>query len=432
MKKTIKILLCIVISVVTLIGACSCKKNPDLTTDGDFDLLQNVIRFIEENYYKDFDKDTADLFAAFGVIESLGEYNYIYPESSLYSSSAEAGAFGIMANISFYNETFIDWIFPGSPFEEESNGVKPQRGDEIYAIDGNRVSGADRSYFQSLIAAKKIGQDTAFTLKRNNEMLTVTYQKIEFDFPQCYYVNDLPGIPSDFGYINLRTFDGSSSVGNQMAEAVKSYLADNNKALILDLRANGGGSSNVLSRVASYLLGDIQDEKYYNSKTKAYDVPIVEVNYAKSKTVRTIKATISKYLIKDPIYVLADGGTASASEALIGAMRAHGTLTKLIGKKTVGKGVAQNGFTYYSSKDQGYLYDYFKDEDGSTAREGFFVQVVIGEYYIFDESKEGGKYCMNGVPYVPDVEITGTNVISTNYAEDLYFAAAIADYQSKQ
>ena len=432
MKKVIKILFCVVLSAATLLCVFSCKKNPDLTTDGDYDLLQNVIRFVQENYYKEMDKDTADLYAAYGIIESLGEHNYIYPDRPS-ASTGDTSGFGLLVKSTFYNEVFIDWILPGSPFENESNGVKPQRGDEIYAIDGKRISGADKSYFQSLVAAKKKGVDTVFTLKRNGESLNVTYQKIDYDFPQCYYVNDLPGIPSDFGYICLRSFDGSyTRILAEITESFKSYLEDGNKALILDLRGNGGGSTSVLTRMASYLIGDVKDEKYYNAKTKNYNVPLVEVNYVRAGKTHVYSTTPSQYAIKDPIYVLADGGTASASEALIGAMKAHGTLTKLIGKETVGKGVAQNGFTYYSDRDPGYLYDYFKNEDGETVREGFFVQVVVGEYYIIDDSKEGGKYCMNGVPFKPDVEIDGTNPITTSFADDLYIAAAIADYQANQ
>ncbi len=415
MHKPFKLFLILLLCLCILAVSVSCKRPAQK-----FDLLSSVISFIEENYYLDFDEDEADVFAAFGVISSLGKYNYIYPESSIYRDSSDPSGFGLLVKISFYNEIFIDWILPGSPFLSPSNGITPERGDEIYAIGGTRVSGAGSTYFNSVVSETVMGEETEFTLRRNGEFFTVSYEKVSYNFPYCFYVNDLPGVPSDFGYICLRTFDNSTDVGPEFTRAVKSYLEDGNKALILDLRGNGGGSSAVLSRVASYLIGSGSES-----------VPLVEVNYAKSGKKNVISTTPSRTPITDPVFVLADGGTASASEALIGAMKAHGTLTALIGKETVGKGVAQNGFTYYSEKDSGYIVDRISDEDGEkTDGEAYFVQVVVGEYYIFDESKEGGKYCMNGVPFVPDVSITGENVISPSFAEDLYIRAAMDYYQS--
>ena len=59
--------------------------------------------------------------------------------------------------------------------------------------------------------------------------------------------------------------------------------------------------------------------------------------------------------------------------------------------------------------------------------DAYLVQVIVGQYYIIDPSVEGGQYCMHGKPFVPDVEVTGENVISTDYSQDSYIRAVL-DY----
>ena len=71
------------------------------------------------------------------------------------------------------------------------------------------------------------------------------------------------------------------------------------------------------------------------------------------------------------------------------------------------------------------------DEEGNEADIGtYLVQIIVGKYYIYDESVEGGKYCIHGNPFTPDITISGTNPITPDYSEDLYIQAAIAHYNS--
>lgn len=429
MHKLLKIFFIISLIVLLSLSAFACETTTPTTEQkdrsGDFDLLKNTIDFINQNYYKDIDYDEADIYAAYGVMSSLGEYNYIYPESYLYETSTSDGSgFGLIVKFNLYNEVYIDLILDGSPFANEYNGFKPTRGDEIYSIAGNRVSGAGSSYFSSVVGTTTTEEDTTFILRRDGEFHEVKYRKTIYDFPQCIYINDLNGVPADFGYIYLRSFSSySNKVSSEFRDAVLNYKADNNKALILDLRGNGGGASEVLKYVASYLIGP-------PSKGK---VDIVEVEYVREGRSVVYSVTPNANYIDTPIYVLCDGGTASASEALIGSMKANGTLTDLIGKKTVGKGVAQNGFVYYDGKEKGNVVDYVTDENGKVVEdETYYLQVVVGQYYILDASAEGGKYCMNGIPFEPDYPVTGENPVTSNYYDDLYIKQAVDLYGQSQ
>ena len=210
----------------------------------------------------------------------------------------------------------------------------------------------------------------------------------------------------------MRSFDNTSNVKTEFENAVKAFNADGNKALILDLRGNGGGSTDVLRSIASSLIGnDVQ------AGTK-----LVEVNHIRDNVSKYVYAADVPHKIDAPVYVLCDGRTASAAEALIGIMKAYGTLTALVGKTTVGKGVAQNGF----------ILDKGLDENGNVIDlNAYLLQVIIGKYYIYDPSVEGGKYCIHDAPFIPDIKVTGDIVVSPDYSEDSYIRCVIEHYNSQ-
>ncbi|HCJ01856.1 MAG TPA: hypothetical protein DHV31_03070 [Clostridiales bacterium] len=431
MKKWLKILLILTMLAVLSVFCISCfeivKYDEEKTASSDpilgerFDLTNQVLQLIQDLYYDDPDYDLADLYAAYGLVTSLGDYNYMYSVEDLLSSTVSDGkGFGLLIRSTVYNERLVDFILPGSPFLTASDGQLVQRGDEIYSINDMRVSGLDSNSYSLILSMLPSDEPCVFTMKRGEETFTVTYSKVDVIFPQCIYINDLPGVPSNFGYIYLRSFDGNSAVLNEFTSAVASFNQDGNSALILDLRGNGGGSSLVFQQIASCLIGNTPIGE-----------PLLEIDYAKKYPVSLIRSvSVAQKVQAEHIYVLCDNHTASASEALIGTMKAHGTLTSLIGLNTVGKGVAQNGVNLLGG--DGYLMDKGLNEEGEEIDLGpYIVQVIVGKYYIYDSSADGGKYCMHGQPFEPDVKITGSNVISSDYSEDLYIAAAILDYQSR-
>ena len=429
MKKIVKALLVtlVIIAITFFAFSCTVKHTP---TDEEasksvfeerFDLTNQVLEFIKENFYDDLDYDMADLYAAYGLVSSLGEYNYIYAPEERLGITADGKGFGLLIKNSAYNEHIVDFILPGSPFLTPCDGKTVARGDELYAINDQRMSGIVSSTYSAYLATLPSDEPVKFTIKRGEEMFDVSYQKIDFSFPYCIYINDLPGVPSNFGYICLRTFDNSTNVLNEFKSAVRSFNSDGNRALILDLRSNGGGSANVLGQIASTLVG--------------HDVPagevLFEIHYAKQDRSNFVYYTPMENKIDVPVYVLCNGGTASASEALIGTMKAHGTLTALIGQTTVGKGVAQNGFTTYQKGEKGILTDKGLDEDGNEVDIGtYLMQIIVGKYYIYDPAAEGGKYCIHGNPFTPDILISGVNPITPDYSDDLYIKAAIEHYNN--
>ncbi|NCA67987.1 MAG: hypothetical protein EOM87_07990 [Clostridia bacterium] len=96
---------------------------------------------------------------------------------------------------------------------------------------------------------------------------------------------------------------------------------------------------------------------------------------------------------------LTNSSTASASEALIGAMRAYNPdNTVVVGQPTFGKGVFQNAPFMLFDKQSGKTYAYY-------------ISIVTGYYYIVDESAEGGRYCIHQNPMEPDLAVNANDIM---------------------
>jgi len=138
-----------------------------------------------------------------------------------------------------------------------------------------------------------------------------------------------PSVESDIsdgiGIITITRFD--EETGNLARSAAQNFKKQGVKAVVLDLRGNGGGYVDAGRDVASLWLSD---------KTI-----VVERNGDKVKD--TIKSGTDAILAGMPTVVLVDGGSASASEIVAGALQDY-KVAKLVGEKTFGKGSVQQLF----------------------------------------------------------------------------------------
>jgi carboxyl-terminal processing protease len=129
-----------------------------------------------------------------------------------------------------------------------------------------------------------------------------------------------------------------------MKKALALFKEEGKKNLVLDLRGNGGGNLDIMQEIASYFC-----------KNAKSNTPLVAVaDYGEKRERFDATGNVyKKYFAEDSrICVLADVGTASASEALMGAMLDYGTitygdicLTETRGiARTYGKGIMQTTY----------------------------------------------------------------------------------------
>lgn len=130
-------------------------------------------------------------------------------------------------------------------------------------------------------------------------------------------------LEGDIAYIQLYTFGEKTT--SELKDALKTLMKNNPKGLILDLRNNGGGFLITAIEVASQFMKTdvVMYEEYGTGDKKTFNIR-------------------GKGLATDiPMMVLINGGSASASEIVAGALQDTGR-AKLVGEKSYGKGSVQN------------------------------------------------------------------------------------------
>lgn len=179
--------------------------------------------------------------------------------------------------------------------------------------------------------------------------------------------------PNNIGYIKIRTFGNDTAQQiNKIANEMKNQGV---KAVVIDVRDNPGGYLDSAVKISSEFLkqGVIVKEKSKHSKDK------------------TFSASGTGTLTDVPIVMLINGGSASASEILAGALHDNGRAT-LVGEKTFGKGSVQE---IVCLKDSGFSLGSDCNSDA--------LKVTIAHWFTPKDvniSKDGIK---------PDVEVKLTN-----------------------
>jgi carboxyl-terminal processing protease len=133
-------------------------------------------------------------------------------------------------------------------------------------------------------------------------------------------------LPEGIGYISLFEFSGGAT--SEVATAIEELQAQGAQGLILDLRGNPGGFLNEGVLIAGLFLPE--DSVVLIERTKEEELLLRPSDFASP-------APIAPDI---PLVVLVNGGSASASEIVAGAVRDHGRAV-LIGEHTFGKGSVQ-------------------------------------------------------------------------------------------
>jgi carboxyl-terminal processing protease len=193
--------------------------------------------------------------------------------------------------------------------------------DVIIKIDGKSTVGMDIDRATELIRGIE-GTKVVLTIQRGKEVTDypLARQKIEVHSVEARADRQSGGI----GYIRLKQFSSNST--SEMETAIKELESRDAKGYILDLRSNPGGLLFSAIEIARMLMND---GKIVSTKLRQGDGAISSANRS---------AIISA---KKPIVVLVDGGSASASEILAGALQDN-KRAQLVGMKTFGKGLVQS------------------------------------------------------------------------------------------
>lgn len=293
--------------------------NSEIISEEFLQKVATIEHIIEDRYYlDDVDAATMQEGAYEGIVASLGDVYSVYytPEETAEVFNETQGIYyGIGAYVELDAVTGyvkVSKVIPNTPAEEA--GL--QSDDIFYMVEGEDLAGLDTTQVVARIKGEE-GTSVHLTMVRDGKPyeVDVTRRKIESPTVEHRMLED------GMGYVQITEFDEVTV--SQFKEALKSIEDSDAKGMILDLRANPGGSLYSVLEIADMLLEkglilytedkDGEREEYYSDAKCVWDKPIV---------------------------LLVDHNSASASEVLSGALKDYGK-AKLVGTTTFGKGIVQ-------------------------------------------------------------------------------------------
>ncbi|MXZ82521.1 MAG: S41 family peptidase [Synechococcus sp. SB0666_bin_14] len=197
-----------------------------------------------------------------------------------------------------------------------------QTSDRIVGIDGKDARGMSSQEAVQLIRGP-IGSLVMLTIERDDEEdfdVVIIRDRISIN-PVVSRINTTAA-GAQVGYIRLKQFSANAAM--DMSEVVKDMEAQGVDAYVLDLRFNPGGLLEASVAISDQWL-DV-------------GVPIVSIQSERS---RSIRFTRKEPLTEDPLVVLVNEVSASASEILSGAIQDNDR-GRLVGEQTFGKGLVQS------------------------------------------------------------------------------------------
>ena len=251
-----------------------------------------------------------------GMVNSLGDPYSVYLDPKMYSELMleTKGSFGGVGIVLGVKEKQLTVVAPIEGTPAEAAGI--QSGDLIMKIDNQDTKDMALDEAVGKIRGKE-GSTVTLTIRRASQ------EPQEYKLTRATIVlKSVSGkmLENGIGYIRLSMF--SETTGNDFLLKMNELTGQGMKSLILDLRNNPGGLIGESVKVASLLVPK---------------GPIVSV-IGKDGTRETSESQLEKSTM--PLVVLINGGSASASEIVAGAIQDTGA-GKLIGVKTFGKGSVQ-------------------------------------------------------------------------------------------
>lgn len=369
-------------AVFFFIGFVAAK----LTKKREVTSFEWALKIVRDNYYEDvpsgeFLNGSLKGFAD-RCLDIYSEY-YTAEEFKAMVASNSGSKSGVGVSFTYVGENngkfdhpqnksgiFIESVVGNSPAYK--SGLRA--GEFILSAEfgGKTATFASSDDFIAFIDARADGEE--FTLYSDHRQYTVA--KSAYTQSYCYMatadkqwtveyegktrtvsetVGGIDFLPEGAAYLRLDQFFGGAAY--EMAELIEEFNAENCTSLILDLRGNGGGYVNVMSDISGIFTGQLENPNPISMRAVFKD------GHSENSYVTDRFSDEKQLRANTKVSVLADNGTASASEALIGVLIDNGVIDygdiyisdfgdeylKFTGTKekdcrTYGKGIMQSTF----------------------------------------------------------------------------------------
>ena len=322
MKRIIRgALLC---AAIVTTGLVSAQKSKDMSVARGLNTFSSIVKELEMNYVDTINSETAFKDAIDAMLQTVDPYTVYYPKEDREDiSQMTTGEYAGIGALLLYKDggTYVSEPFENSPAYK--GGLRA--GDRLLKVDTVDVSKFTVDKVSKLLRGRP---DTQVRIRVQrpyvkDSILNFTVTRAKIRNSSVPYAGVLP---DSIGYIRITQF--IEDTGKDVRSALDSFHAEapGLKGVIIDLRGNGGGLLEQAVDVAS------------NFVPKGTEIVRT---IGRDKDATKIYKTMRKPLYPDmPVAVLTDGGTASASEILAGAMQ---DLDRgvLVGTRSFGKGLVQ-------------------------------------------------------------------------------------------
>ena len=288
----------------------------------DLKIFAEIFGKIKSDYVEDIDDSQLLNDAIKGMLDGLDPHTvYLDPESFREMNIDTHGEFGGLGLEVTMENGVIRIVAPIDDTPAHKAGLKS--GDLIISMDGVQVKGLSLGESVSLMRGKP-GSEIVLTIVRKDrpEPFEVTLKRaiIQLESVRAELLE------TGFGYVRVIQFQiGTATSLRQQLARLAREAGTALKGLVLDLRDNPGG---------------VLDGAIQVSDTFLRDGLIVSTRGRAENSEVTFSASPKDYLNDAPLVVLVNGGSASASEIVAGALQDHGRAL-ILGTTTFGKGSVQ-------------------------------------------------------------------------------------------
>jgi carboxyl-terminal processing protease len=292
-------------------------------TGEEFDLFWEAWDLIQQDYYGDLPTAEEMTYGAIrGATNVLGDpYTaFVEPAAAEHRRETEGGSYeGIGALVSMED----GWLTIVEPFEDqpaEKAGLRP--GDLVLQVDETPIENMSVYEAIALILGPAGTEVRLKILREGAEPFEVVVTRAHIEVPMVEWEVREDGI----AYVSLFNFDSDSHI--KLAQAIEELLAQNPKGLIFDLRGNPGGFLHEAVLTAGLFVP--KDTVVMIERTKEDEIRLRPEDFGAEDPIAP----------DIPLVVLVNGGSASASEIVAGALQDLDR-SVLIGEQTFGKGSVQ-------------------------------------------------------------------------------------------
>jgi carboxyl-terminal processing protease len=342
----------------------------------------DVFGKIKHDYVEDIDDQTLLNYAIKGMLSGLDPHSsYLEPSAFTDLKESTSGSFGGLGIEVGMENGFVKVIAPIDDTPAQLGGI--EAGDLIIELDDKLVKGMSLNQAVEKMRGE-IGTQIKLKVVRSGarEPFNLTLTRAEIKTPSVRSMT----LGENYGYLRISQFQAKT--GDDFAKGLARLNEDLTelRGLIIDLRNNPGGVLQASVAVADQMLEEGLIV-YTQGRSK-----IAELSFS---------ATPGDDTNGIPIIVLSDGGSASASEILAGALQDHGRAV-IMGTQSFGKGSVQNILPL--------------DSDHA-------LKLTTARYY----TPNGRSIQAQGI--VPDIEVSRAK-LSDKQTQDLYRESDLAGHLS--